>query len=93
MGVKKIGNLVANKVLHIDTVGQPAKDAEELHKCAKETVGNAYIEEDPTVTEWLCSLMPTRNGFRQYVHNLFPSASWTRRYNLHWMLGDAIAGK
>ncbi|KAF2866440.1 sulfate permease 2 [Massariosphaeria phaeospora] len=92
MGVKKTGNFILTKVLGIDLVGTHQKDSAELQKRAKETLGNAYVEDDPSVSEWLHSLRPTRNGAKRYLRDLFPFLSWTRRYNLHWMMGDAIAG-
>jgi sodium-independent sulfate anion transporter 11 len=58
-----------------------------------ETIGDTYFEEDPTVAEWFRGFVPTRRGTADYVRELFPSVRWMRRYNLHWLAGDAIAGK
>ncbi|KAI4687983.1 uncharacterized protein J4E84_004911 [Alternaria hordeiaustralica] len=63
-----------------------------LKDIAHETVGETYIEEDPSVAEWFREFIPTSHGAAQYVRELFPSARWLRRYNLHWLAGDAIAG-
>lgn len=87
----KVGQLVRDKVLHADPSAREA-ETERLVKIARDTLGETYVEEDPTVAEWFRSLVPTLAGTAEYVRDLFPSASWGRRYNLHWLLGDAIAG-
>jgi hypothetical protein len=63
-----------------------------LKDIAHDTVGETYIEEDPSVAEWFREFIPTSHGAAEYVRELFPSARWLRRYNLHWLAGDAIAG-
>lgn len=63
-----------------------------LKDIAHETVGETYIEEDPSVAEWFREFIPTSHGVAEYVRELFPSAQWLRRYNSHWLAGDAIAG-
>jgi hypothetical protein len=63
-----------------------------LNDVANDTVGETYIEEDPSVAEWFRQLVPTSHGAAEYARDLFPSARWLRRYNLHWLAGDAIAG-
>ncbi|CAA9961975.1 Sulfate permease protein [Pyrenophora teres f. maculata] len=59
---------------------------------AHDTIGDTYIEEDPSVLEWFRELVPTSQGVADYARGLFPSARWIRRYNVHWLTGDAIAG-
>lgn len=66
---------------------------ETLKNVAHETIGETYIEEDPSVAEWFRECVPTSQDAAGYVRELFPSARWIRRYNLHWLAGDAIAGK
>ncbi|KAG9185058.1 hypothetical protein G6011_03005 [Alternaria panax] len=51
-----------------------------------------YFEEEPTAKEWLCSFRLTRQSIINFLCSLFPCTSWLRRYNVHWLLGDAIAG-
>jgi sodium-independent sulfate anion transporter 11 len=63
-----------------------------LKSIAHDTFGETYIEEDPSVAEWFRECIPTSHGAAEYVRELFPSARWLRRYNLHWLAGDAIAG-
>lgn len=53
---------------------------------------DTYTEEEPTVAEWLGQQAPTWAGVGAYVVDLFPSASWMRRYNFRWLAGDLIAG-
>jgi sodium-independent sulfate anion transporter 11 len=64
-----------------------------LKQISGETIGDTYFEDDPTVAEWFRGFVPTRRGAADYVRELFPSARWMRRYNFHWLAGDAIAGK
>ncbi|KAF1846424.1 sulfate permease-like protein [Cucurbitaria berberidis CBS 394.84] len=68
------------------------KQTASLEKIARETIGTAYLEEDPSVAEWFRGLVPSSSGVAEYVQELFPSARWVRRYNIHWLVGDAIAG-
>ncbi|KAJ5065591.1 sulfate transporter family-domain-containing protein [Bipolaris maydis] len=65
---------------------------ETFKSIALETIGETYIEEDPSVAEWFREFVPTRRGVVEYFLQVFPSARWIRRYNLHWLAGDAIAG-
>ena len=69
------------------------KQVDKLRLIANETIGDAFTEEDPSVAEWFRSLVPSSEGVGQYARDLFPSAQWMRRYNVHWLIGDAIAGK
>jgi len=54
--------------------------------------GDLYIEHDITVLDWAHSLLPSKKGTIRYLTSLFPCIDWIPRYNLRWMLGDAIAG-
>lgn len=65
---------------------------ETFKNIATETIGETYIEEDPSVAEWFRELIPNSHGMVEYLRQVFPSARWIRRYNLHWLAGDAIAG-
>lgn len=64
-----------------------------LEQIARETINQTYHEEDPSVAEWFQGLVPSSEGVAEYVRDLFPSAQWVRRYNVHWLMGDVIAGK
>lgn len=70
----------------------PEETITPLEQIARETIGDAYIEEDPSVAEWFRGLVPSSQGAAEYVRELFPSARWVRRYNVQWLIGDAIAG-
>jgi sodium-independent sulfate anion transporter 11 len=63
-----------------------------LEHIARETINQTYLEDDPSVAEWICGLVPSSADVADYVSELFPSARWTRRYNLHWLAGDIVAG-
>ena len=91
MGLNQLKDTFATKVLHIDT--NPHRlERETLLKVGEDVLGHTYLEEDPTVAEWARDCVPSRADVADYVRTLFPSASWIRRYNLHWMIGDVIAG-
>ncbi|KAF2736309.1 sulfate permease 2 [Polyplosphaeria fusca] len=51
-----------------------------------------YIEEEPTVKDWLLQFKPSRNGTQRYLRSLFPFWSWIFHYNFTWLAGDFIAG-
>jgi hypothetical protein len=93
MAFKKLSHFVTKDVLHINPNERYRRQPKDLEKRAKEAILHPYLEKEPSVGEWLRQFAPSREGAAQYMHNLFPSATWMRRYNLHWMLGDAIAGK
>lgn len=54
---------------------------------------DTYVEDEPTVLEWLQHYKPTFPQAQRYVYNLFPFTHWIGRYNLQWLYGDLVAGK
>lgn len=58
----------------------------------KSCTGTTYIEQDPTVGEWLRSLVPTPTGVLRYLSDVFLCVRWLPSYCPTWLLGDAIAG-
>lgn len=54
--------------------------------------GKTYFEPDPTVAQWLRSLVPTLPGFLEYLSDIFLCVQWLPSYCPTWLLGDAIAG-
>jgi hypothetical protein len=56
-------------------------------------ITDAYLEPEPTVGEYVKSILPTGSDALHYVANTFPCHKWFFRYNLRWFLGDLIAGK
>lgn len=57
------------------------------------TNADLYIEEEPTVGEFLREITPSLQQVGEYFYNLFPFLSWVGKYNLTWFLGDLVAGK
>lgn len=94
MGNDSASHFVTEKVLGIDVNARYAHEPADLAQKARDTIDpvDIYLEEEPTVAEWLRELVPTRAGALHYVTSLFPSASWVRRYNARWLLGDVVAG-
>lgn len=92
MSGSKIAKFLSTKVFHASSEDRH-RQTKSLEQIARETIGETYLEEDPSVAEWFRGLVPSSRGVAEYVRELFPSARWMRRYNLHWLLGDAIAGK
>lgn len=94
MSASKIRAYVQTNILHIDSAAQEEEKCA-LREIARDTIDDIFIEEDPSVVEWIRDLAPapTASGIADYFLELFPSASWLCRYNLHWLLGDTIAGK
>jgi len=92
MATRKTANFVREKILLADSATREEEKGL-LKTIARHTIGSSFVEEDPAVSEWFRGLAPTTTGVAQYVRDLFPSASWARRYNMHWLIGDAIAGE
>ncbi|KAI9158266.1 Sulfate permease [Paramyrothecium foliicola] len=91
---KRAVDLVTEKLLGIDSQERFSKQPQDLELRAKRILepADVYLENEPTVKEWLRDLVPSRSGSLHYFQSLFPSAFWIRRYNFRWLLGDAIAG-
>ncbi|POR35580.1 Sulfate permease 2 [Tolypocladium paradoxum] len=94
MAPRRLAEFVTNKVLGIDVNERYSTVPQDLDSRARDVLGPAhtYLEDEPSVAEWFKDLAPTRAGATRYVKALFPSASWIRRYNLRWLLGDIVAG-
>lgn len=92
MSIRGVGDYVQSNILHTDHAARH-EERRIFQKIAQDTIGDTFLEDDPSVAEWFQDLVPTGSDIAVYFHNLFPSAVWIRRYNLHWLLGDAIAGK
>jgi sodium-independent sulfate anion transporter 11 len=90
----RVGNFITSKVLGIDVNERYSREPADLDRRAYEILEPAdiYLEQEPSVAEWMKELAPTRDGAANYIQGLFPSASWIRRYSRRWFLGDAIAG-
>jgi len=54
---------------------------------------DSYIEPEPTSSEWVRGIIPTRHDLLAYTRSLFPFTYWIGQYNLQWFLGDMVAGK
>ncbi|KAF4635044.1 hypothetical protein G7Y89_g3057 [Cudoniella acicularis] len=53
---------------------------------------DGFMEQKPTVLEYIKSIVPEKQGILQYVEDTFPCYKWLFNYNLQWFLGDVIAG-
>ncbi|KAI9679909.1 MAG: Sulfate permease 2 [Caeruleum heppii] len=51
-----------------------------------------YVEQEPTVQEWIQKLTPSGRTMLRYLYDLFPFVHWITRYNLRWFSGDMVAG-
>lgn len=90
----RVGNFITSKVLGIDVNERYSRQPADLDKRAYEILEPAdiYLEQEPSVSEWVKELAPTLTGASHYAQSLFPSASWIRRYCIRWLVGDFIAG-
>jgi hypothetical protein len=52
----------------------------------------SYVEQDPSVGQWLREQAPGGNQILQYLVSLFPFSQWIFSYNLQWLIGDLVAG-
>lgn len=85
---------MTQKVLGIDLNERYAHQPANLDRRAYQTLEPAdiFLEQEPTVAEWIHELSPTRDGALHYVQSIFPSSSWVWRYCGRWLLGDIVAG-
>jgi sodium-independent sulfate anion transporter 11 len=70
-----------------------ADHTEPEEKAPSITNADLYIEEEPTVGEFLREITPSAHAVGEYFYNLFPFLSWVGKYNLIWFVGDMVAGK
>ena len=86
---------IARKLLSINPDDLHAPVPPGLETSARDALypSEPYAEVEPTVGEWLRECIPTKAGVVEYVRGLFPFVGWVPRYNLRWLLGDAIAGE
>jgi hypothetical protein len=91
----QVVDFVTNKVLGIDVNERFAHQPADLQRRAYQLLepADVYLEQEPTVSEWVRELAPTRAAAVDYIQSLFPSSSWVLRYCARWLLGDFIAGK
>lgn len=92
MATRRLGDYVQSNILHTNHATRE-QERRTFQKVAEDTLDSTFFEEDPTVAGYFRDLVPTTAGAAKYVRDLFPSASWIRRYNFHWLLGDAISGE
>lgn len=94
MALRRISNLFVLKVLGIDVNNHHTGMPSNLDKRAAEVLDSpdVYLEDEPSVGDWFKEIVPSRRGVAEYITSLFPSASWIRRYNVPWLIGDMVAG-
>lgn len=91
--MSKAGQAVA-KVLGIKLLDDEPYRSEVTHGVSLLTSrADVFVEQPPSVWEYVLGLRPTRSQFSVYSSSLFPFLSWIGHYNLQWLLGDLVAGK
>ena len=85
----KLGHGLA-KVLRIDVPEKPQSSSADQSIIT--IIDDTYIEEDPTVLEWIKNKQPTGKGSVNFFISLFPFISWIGKYNRTWFYGDMVAG-
>ncbi|KAE8441536.1 hypothetical protein EG329_004844 [Mollisiaceae sp. DMI_Dod_QoI] len=53
---------------------------------------DGFMEQKPTVFEYVKGIAPKKQGILQYMEDTFPFYKWIFNYNSHWFVGDLIAG-
>ncbi|KAI1002640.1 Sulfate permease 2 [Podosphaera aphanis] len=51
-----------------------------------------YIEEEPSVLDWIQEKVPSCGQLLSYLASIFPFTRWIFNYNLQWLIGDLVAG-
>ncbi|KAK0391336.1 hypothetical protein NLU13_0837 [Sarocladium strictum] len=87
-------NFITERLLGIDPAERYSHQPDDLDKRAYDLLHPAdiYLEQEPSVGEWIRELVPSREGIAHYVVSLFPSAIWVPRYRTAWLVGDIVAG-
>ncbi|EER23757.1 Sulfate permease 2 [Coccidioides posadasii str. Silveira] len=91
MATNRAGRFLAGILgINVDYRQEP----EDTFRSAAKSISSVdtFVENEPTVAEWVSDRRPTVNDTKRYIKSLFPFSSWIFHYNLQWMLGDIIAG-
>ncbi|RYP56307.1 hypothetical protein DL769_009938 [Monosporascus sp. CRB-8-3] len=90
---KTLGSLLG-KAVGIDTDAHRRQIPDGLVDRATRAVApfDTFLEDDPTVKEWILEHVPTKDGTIAYITSFFPFTNWIYRYNSRWLTGDIIAG-
>ena len=91
----KIGHGLA-KVLGIKLDYRDAITKEDLSRgesVFSVSSADTYVEEEPSVVQWLQDILPTGRGVLNYLYSLIPFVHWIGRYNGQWLFGDLVAGQ
>ncbi|KAL9098273.1 MAG: hypothetical protein Q9163_006044, partial [Psora crenata] len=56
------------------------------------STADTFVEEEPTVYDWINKITPTPRAILRWFYHLFPFVHWIGRYNLQWLYGDLVAG-
>ncbi len=54
---------------------------------------DTFVEQEPTVADWIRELSPTGKSVVDYFWSFFPFLHWIKFYNARWFMGDLVAGK
>jgi hypothetical protein len=92
---RALAHKLISKLTAAQTPDSHAQVLHELETRARLAIHPAepYVEKDPTIAEWIGDFVPTGGAVVSYARELVPFAQWIQRYNLRWLLGDAVAGK
>ena len=93
----KIGHALA-KFLHInlhyrEELGQDNNNITRGESVYSVSSADTFVEQEPTVAEWIRDRLPGAKGVRIYFWNLFPFIHWIGFYNVMWLIGDVVAGE
>lgn len=56
------------------------------------STAGTYVEDEPTITQWVKHVTPGPRGIARWAYHLFPFTHWITRYNVQWLFGDLVAG-
>ncbi|QDS67690.1 hypothetical protein FKW77_005342 [Venturia effusa] len=80
------------KSLLPNSLRRSPKSSDDFPYLAHQDGISRYVEQDPTVVEWVRDTIPNGKQTIHYLSSLFPFSRWIFSYNLRWLLGDMIAG-
>lgn len=86
----KVANLLGIRPNYRDPAGRDAVSRGE--STFSVSTAETYVEEEPTVGEWVRHVTPGGRDLAQWAYHLFPFIHWITRYNVQWLYGDLVAG-
>ena len=89
----KVGQTLAKGLgIQLQTDNQRGEELARGESIFSVQTNDTFVEEEPTIFDWLRDLKPSTHSAKSYCLALFPFVTWIPQYNTTWLFGDIIAG-